>query len=137
MDAITLTQKHLQERIDLENLQATEREAMLKRHKNETLEAKGKYFEDKRQEQRQKLLDDHQNELAELFAVHQHEWEQFRQVKEIIRDSKQLSFDLQPETPRKDLSFRNKDEEEPPSKFELLKKRLLQKHQRRKHEPDI
>jgi hypothetical protein len=96
MDAATLTRKHLQERIDLEALQQTQLEDMIKRHKLEALEAKGKYFEEKRQEQLQKLQDFHKDELADLFVMHNKEWEDLMKVKTIIRESQQLSFDLQP-----------------------------------------
>lgn len=96
MHAVTLTQKHLQERIDLENLQKTEMDALKKRHRMEAIEAKGKYFEERRQDQLQKLQDEHKAELADLYDMHNKEWGDFQKVKQIIRNSEQLSFDLQP-----------------------------------------
>jgi hypothetical protein len=134
MDAAILTQKQLQERIDLENLQKSEIDRMDARHKLEALEAKGKYFETKRQEQRQTLLDQHKKELDELFVIHEKEYEKFQQVKRIINEPKQLSFDL---PPKRDVSFRNKEMEEKQTLFQRIKKRIQQKLKGRRHEPEM
>ena len=100
MNSTELTQKDLQERIDLESLQKKELDTMVKRHSLEAMEAPGKYFEEKREKQMQKLLDNHKNELARLFDTHNEKWEQRQNVKNIIRESHQLSFDLQPKRER-------------------------------------
>ena len=123
MNALTMTEKHLQERIELEALQKKQLADMIKRHKQQALEAPGKYFENKRQEQLQKLQDFHKQELADLFSLHNKEWDNYHQVKTIIREAKQQSFDLEP---KKIPPVQSEPEKEP------LKQRLQKILEKRK-----
>jgi coenzyme F420-reducing hydrogenase delta subunit len=95
MNAEELTKKHLRERIDLESLQGEELTDMLNKHLKEEEHTFGsRYFAEKRTKQVAALLTRHGIEKERLYDAHMKEYNDWRKVKNVIRESQQLSFDL-------------------------------------------
>lgn len=100
MNSTEIVRKHLQERIDTENRQQQEMDTLLKRHRMYALEAKGDYFESKRQQQIDLLKAEHKKQLDQLAITHSQEWWQWQNVKSIIRNSELISSEQEPKKKR-------------------------------------
>ncbi|OQP67243.1 hypothetical protein A3860_02465 [Niastella vici] len=129
MTSKELVEKHLQERIDLDTMQSQELKQMLSRHdKERQANPYSKYFASKRQEQMENLLKRHKVELDRMYTAHEQEYQNWRKVNQIIRDSRTLSADAEP----KRQIYQPNYEPEQQSKLDKVIKFFMQ-HRKRDH----